>query len=107
MAAITFTTSNFDAEVLQSDRPVLVDFWAAWCVPCHKQNPILEEPADEETSVKIGKLDVNEEIDIAEKYGIMSVPTAIIFKNGGTAAKSAGLQSKESLRAMIESQTRP
>ncbi len=102
MAAITFTTANFDSEVLQSDKPVLVDFWATWCGPCQKQGPIVEELADELTDIKIGKLDVDAEDEIAGRYNIMSIPTVMLFKNGEIASKAVGLQTKESLMAMIE-----
>lgn len=101
MAAQVFTTSNFDAEVLQSDKPVLVDFWATWCGPCQKQGPIVEELADEITNVKVGKLDVDEEADIASRYNIMSIPTVILFDKGEIKAKAVGLQSKDSLMQMI------
>ena len=101
MAAKVFTTANFDAEVLGSDKPVLVDFWATWCGPCQMQGPIVEELADEISDVVIGKLDVDAEEEIAGRYSIMSIPTVILFKNGEIAAKAVGLQSKDSLLAMI------
>ncbi len=101
MGAQIFTTANFDSEVLQSDKPVLVDFWATWCGPCQMQGPIVEELADSVTDVKIGKLDVDAEEEIAARYNIMSIPTVILFKNGEIAAKGVGLQSKEQLLAMI------
>ncbi len=102
MGAQIFTTANFDKEVLQSDKPVLVDFWATWCGPCQMQGPIVEELADSVTDVKIGKLDVDAEDEIAGRYNIMSIPTVILFKNGEIAAKAVGLQSKEQLLAMMQ-----
>lgn len=103
MGAQIFTTANFDSEVLGSDKPVLVDFWATWCGPCQKQGPIVEELADEVTDVKVGKLDVDAEEEIAGRYNIMSIPTVILFKNGEIAGKAVGLQSKESLKNLIAS----
>ncbi len=101
MAAITLTSDNFEAEVLKSDKPVLVDFWATWCGPCQKQGPIVEELAEELTDVKVAKLDVDEVDDIAGNYNIMSIPTVMVFKNGEVVQKSVGLQSKEQLLAML------
>ena len=101
MAAQVFTTADFDTEVLESDKPVLVDFWATWCGPCQKQGPIVEELADEVSDVKIGKLDVDAEEEIAGRYNIMSIPTVILFKDGQVAAKAVGLQSKDSLKSLI------
>ncbi|MBO6215809.1 MAG: thioredoxin [Lachnospiraceae bacterium] len=101
MAAITLTEENFEAEVLQSDKPVLVDFWATWCGPCQKQGPIVEDLADELTDVKVGKLDVDEAGAIAEKFSIMSIPTVIVFKNGEPVAKNIGLATKESLLELL------
>lgn len=103
MGAQIFTTANFDNEVLGSDKPVLVDFWATWCGPCQKQGPIVEELADEVTDVKVGKLDVDAEEEIAGRYNIMSIPTVMLFKNGEIAGKAVGLQSKESLKNLIVS----
>ena len=101
MAAITLTSDNFATEVLQSDKPVLVDFWATWCGPCQKQGPIVEELADELSDVKVAKLDVDEADDIAGNYNIMSIPTVMVFKGGQVDKKAVGLQSKESLLAML------
>ena len=101
MTAITLTEENFEAEVLQSDKPVLVDFWATWCGPCQKQGPIVEDLADELTDVKVGKLDVDEAGAIAEKFSIMSIPTVIVFKNGEPVAKNIGLATKESLLELL------
>ncbi len=101
MAAITLTSDNFKTEVLDSDKPVLVDFWATWCGPCQKQGPIVEALADELADVKVAKLDVDEVDDIAGNYNIMSIPTVMVFKGGEVVQKAVGLQSKESLLAML------
>lgn len=98
-----FTTQNFDAEVLQSDKIVLVDFYADWCGPCKMMAPVVEALAVElaDTAV-IGKLNVDENEEIAMKYGVMSIPTLIVFKNGQAVNKKVGVQSKEAIVSMIE-----
>lgn len=101
MAAVILTNENFEQEVLKSDKPVLVDFWATWCGPCQKQGPIVEELADELGDVKVAKLDVDEADEIAGNYNIMSIPTVMVFKNGEIAQKAVGLQTKESLLGML------
>lgn len=101
--AMQFTDQNFEGEVLKSDKPVLVDFWAAWCGPCQLMGPIVEELAKElEGKYKIGKLNVDENRETASKYGIMSIPTLIIFKDGKEAKQLVGLQNKESLKEELE-----
>jgi len=99
MAEVIFTDDNFEAEVIKSDVPVLVDFWAPWCGPCKMQGPIVEELAGEfeGKKVKIGKLDVDANQVSAQRYGIMSIPTLAIFKDGEVAETMVGLQSKEIL----------
>ncbi len=98
---ITLTSSNFEEEVLNSDTPVLVDFWAAWCGPCRMVSPIVDEIAEETTSVKVGKLNVDEEMSIAAKYEVMSIPTLILFKNGQPVKTSVGAKSKQELLSFI------
>lgn len=94
------TDDNFDGEVLKSEMPVLVDFWAVWCAPCIMQNPILEELEKEfEGKVKIGKLNVDENPNTAGKFGVMSIPTLMLFKKGENVKQWIGVQSKESLAA--------
>lgn len=96
MADITVTDQNFDKEVLQSDVPFLVDFWAVWCGPCQTQGPIIEEIANSFAGkAKVGKVNVDENPQTAGKYGIMSIPTLMIFKGGNVAKQLIGLQSKE------------
>ncbi len=102
MAAVILTDDNFEAEVLKSDKPVLVDFWATWCGPCQKQGPIVEALADEQEDIKVCKLDVDEASDTAEKFSIMSIPTVIAFKDGEVIGKSVGLQSRDSLLALFD-----
>ena len=98
-----FTSANFDAEVLGSDIPVAVDFFATWCGPCKMLAPVIDELAEEYAGkVKIGKLDVDENSDIAVRYGVMSIPTIILFKNGEVISKSVGLQDKEVLENAIK-----
>ncbi|MDD5489649.1 MAG: thioredoxin [Candidatus Moranbacteria bacterium] len=94
-----FTDQNFEAEVLKSEKPVLVDFWAEWCGPCQMMGPIVEELAQElKDKYKIGKLNVDESRETAAKYGIMSIPTLIIFKGGKEVKQLVGVQSKEGLK---------
>lgn len=103
MAEITLTKDNFDAEVMNSEIPVLVDFWAVWCGPCQMLAPTIEELANEyEGKVKVGKVNVDEQPELAQKYGIMSIPTLIYFKDGQIAEQTMGVQSKESIEAMLK-----
>ena len=103
MAEITLTKDNFDAEVMQSDVPVLVDFWAVWCGPCQMLAPTIEEIANEyEGKIKVGKVNVDEQPELAQKYGIMSIPTLIYFKDGQVAEQTMGVQPKESIEALIK-----
>ena len=98
MADVTITDANFDTEVIQSDKPVLVDFWAVWCGPCQTQEPIVEEVAKVmDGKAKIGKLNVDENPSVSQKFGIMSIPTLMIFKNGAVVKQFIGVQSKETL----------
>lgn len=93
-----FTSENFDAEVLKSDKPVLVDFFATWCGPCKMMAPVVEALAGEyDGKAKVGKLDVDECEDIAARYGVMTIPTIILFKNGEIAYKTVGVQNKATL----------
>jgi thioredoxin len=98
-----FTDDNFEQEVLKSDKPVLVDFWASWCGPCQIMGPIIEELAEElKDKFLIGKLNVDENRETAAKFGIMSIPTLIIFKDGKEAKQLIGVQAKESLKEELE-----
>jgi thioredoxin 1 len=98
-----FTDVNFEAEALKADQPVLVDFFAEWCGPCRMQGPIVEELAGEMSGkAKIGKLNVDQAPVTAQKYGVMSIPTIIIFKNGEVKATLVGLQTKEALKSELE-----
>ena len=101
MAALHFTDANFENEVLKAEGPVLVDFWATWCGPCKMQGPIVEELSDEMPNVKIGKVEVDDNPNVAENYNIMSIPTIMVFKNGEVAAKAVGVQQKDQLKALL------
>lgn len=98
-----FTEANFEAEVLKSELPVLVDFFADWCGPCRMQGPIIEDLAKETSGKsKVGKLNIDQHPAIAEKYGVMSIPTIILFKNGEAKQTFVGLQGKEGLKSELE-----
>mgnify|MGYP000214110387 CR=1 FL=1 len=87
MAVVKLTTANFDQEVLQADRPVLVDFYADWCGPCKMMGPVVEEISGELDDVKVCKINIDEEMEVAQRYGVMSIPTFIAFKNGEMTGK--------------------
>lgn len=93
--ALKMTKDNFEKEVLKSDKPVLVDFWAEWCHPCKVLSPIINEIAEEQKDkIKVGKVNVDENQELATKYGIMSIPTVILFKDGNPAEQWIGVQDK-------------
>lgn len=94
------TSQNFEEEVLKSEKPVLVDFWATWCGPCMRQAPIVEALAEE--GYAVGKIDVDQEPALAQKYGIMSIPTLVIFKDGKEENRIVGLTNKETLKGLLE-----
>lgn len=101
--ALEFTDQNFEQEVLQSDQPVVVDFWAPWCGPCQLMGPIVEALAEEvKDKVKVGKLNVDDNPNAASKYGIMSIPTIKIFKGGQIVKEFVGVQQKDKLKGELE-----
>jgi thioredoxin 1 len=99
--ATAVKTIDFETEVLQSDKPVLVDFWAEWCGPCHAVSPILERIADEHDELKLVKVNIDEEQELALRYGVQSIPTMILFKGGEPAAAAIGAQPKGALERAL------
>ncbi|HHT92518.1 MAG TPA: thioredoxin [Clostridia bacterium] len=103
MSVITLTKDNFEDEVLNSDVPVLVDFWASWCGPCRMISPIIEEIAAEENGIKVGKVNVDDEPELASTYNIMSIPTIMVFKNGEVVNVAVGARPKSALLSLVKS----
>ena len=101
MAAIVITKENFDSEVVKADGTVLVDFWATWCGPCRMLSPIVDAVASEHPEVKVGKINVDEQPELAQQFGIMRIPTLIVFKNGTKVNESIGLVPKEKVEELI------
>lgn len=102
MAIIDLTKENFQAEITKSDKPVLVDFWAVWCGPCQMMAPILHELEAEMPDVQIGKVNVDEQMDLARQFRVVSIPTLIIFKNGQEVQRMVGVTSKEEMKDALK-----
>ena len=101
MSVVTLTKDNFESEVLQSDKPVLVDFWASWCGPCKMVSPLVDEIAEEHDEVKVGKINVDEESELAQQFQIMSIPMLLVFKDGEIAQRQVGAVPKEKIVALF------
>ena len=101
MSAIIINKNNFQNEIMDSDKPVLLDFWASWCAPCRRVVPIIEEIANERPDIKVGKINVDEQPELASKFGIMSIPTLVVMKNGKIVQQVSGVRPKEAILTMI------
>ncbi|MDD6174692.1 MAG: thioredoxin [Firmicutes bacterium] len=102
MAIVTVTKENFEREVLQAEKPVMVDFWAAWCGPCRMLSPIVDQLAEERTDAVFGKVNVDEQPELAAQFGVMSIPTVIVFRNGKVVRQTVGAQPKAALEKLLE-----
>ena len=101
MSAISVNKNNYGQEVLNSDKPVLLDFWASWCGPCRMVSPIVDEIAAERSDIKVGKINVDEQPELAAQFGVMSIPTLVVMKNGSIANQAVGARSKMQILAML------
>lgn len=102
MAVITLTKDNFETEVLKADKPVLVDFWASWCGPCRMVSPIVDEIGEESAGkFKVGKINVDDQPELAERYNVMSIPTLIAFRDGAPSKTSVGVRAKKDILGMM------
>jgi len=101
MKAIDINKNNFQQEVMNSDKKVLLDFWAPWCGPCRMVVPIVEEIAAERPDIKVGKINVDEQLELASQFGIMSIPTLMVLENGKVINKSMGARPKNAILAML------
>ena len=101
MFAININKNNFQNEVMNSDKPVLLDFWAPWCGPCRMVVPIVEEIAQERSDIKVGKVNVDEQPELAGQFGVMSIPTLVVMKNGKIVSQAMGAKPKSAILAML------
>ena len=102
MAELNITSANFKSEVLESDKPVIVDVWATWCGPCRMLGPVVEELAEEHPEIKVCKVNVDDEPDLAQEYGVMSIPFVASFKGGQLHKSSVGVQPKEAILSLLD-----
>lgn len=101
MSVINITKENFNTEVLGSDKPVLIDFWASWCGPCRMVSPIVDEIAQERTDIKVGKVNVDEQSELAAQFGVMSIPTLVVMKGGKVVNRSVGARPKRDILSLL------
>lgn len=101
MSAIKITIENFNSEVLQSAKPVILDFWADWCTPCKMLSPIIDELAEDHPEMKVGKVNVDEEKELAQQFNVMSIPTLFAFRGGKVVKQTAGLKTKAEILEML------
>ncbi len=101
MSVITLTQENFENEVLKSDKPVLIDFWAEWCGPCQAFSPVVDEVADERNDIKVCKVNIDQQRQLAAKFKVMSIPTLLVIKNGEITNRSVGFISKDEIFSLI------
>lgn len=101
MSVVTITKENFQKEVVESEKRVLLDFWASWCGPCRMVSPLVDEIAEERPDIKVGKINVDEERELAERYGVMSIPTLMVVQNGQVIRQTAGARPKADLLALL------
>lgn len=101
MSAININTNNFQSEVMDSEKPVLLDFWASWCGPCRMVVPIIEEIGEERSDIVVGKVNVEEQQDLARQFRVMSIPTLVVIKDGKVVKRSVGAKSKDEILAML------
>ena len=101
MSAININKTNFQNEVINSKKPVLLDFWASWCGPCRMVSPIVDEIAAERSDLKVGKVNVDEEQELAGQFGVMSIPTLVVMKNGKVTNQAVGVRPKSQILAML------
>ena len=102
MSALNINKHNFLEEVLQSEQPVLLDFWAPWCGPCRMVVPIVEEIARERSDIKVGKINIDEQPELASQFGVMSIPTLVVMKNGEIVNQSVGARPKRAILSMLQ-----
>lgn len=101
MAVITITKENFEQEVLQAEQTVLVDFWASWCMPCKMLSPVVDEVAEENADVKVGKINIDEQPELAQQFRVMSIPTLAVFRDGKLVNQTVGVQAKSVIEDLI------
>lgn len=101
MSAININKNNFQSEVMNSDKPVLLDFWAPWCGPCRMVVPVVEEIAHERSDIKVGKVNVDEQPELASQFGVMSIPTLVVMKDGKIVNQAMGARPKNAILGML------